>query len=192
MALNTYHDTVGAERIDAALGAVNDFGRVIACVMIPTSVVATPCPHLHNLVTKRSSMRGPIRANPEFGQASFLERQKNMQTWTKEGSIRSLIHETMGIERAAEGLIGIVEGKKHRKSAVEILKRILSSFFVSVFALTKGKGPRLQNATVLEFVHSYFNLYLSFRFYRIIVHSCVSSFLTIHLGGALLYIFLQE
>ena len=64
-------------------------------------------------------MRGFIVVDPEFSKAYVLEHQENMQRWIKEGSIRDLIHETVGIENAAEGLVGIFQGKNKGKALLK-------------------------------------------------------------------------
>ncbi|KAJ5819752.1 hypothetical protein N7474_005343 [Penicillium riverlandense] len=118
--LNIYYDNVGGEHLEASLDAMNDFGRIVACGMISDfSGAPYPIKNLHNIITKRLYMRGFIVADPELGQKYFLEHQNNMQNWIKEGSIRSLIHETVAIENAAEGLVGIFEGKNKGKALLK-------------------------------------------------------------------------
>ncbi|KAL2836991.1 hypothetical protein BJY01DRAFT_258495 [Aspergillus pseudoustus] len=115
--LNIYYDNVGGEHLQAALDALNDFGRIVACGMI--SDFSNPpyaVNNLHNVITKRLAMRGFIVSDPEFGPAYFVEHQKNMQKWIKEGSVRFLFHETVGIENAADGLVGIFQGKNKGKA----------------------------------------------------------------------------
>jgi hypothetical protein len=118
--LNIYYDNVGGEHLEASLDAMNDFGRIVACGMISDfSGAPYPIKNLHNIITKRLYMRGFIVADPEFGQKYFLEHQTNMQKWIKEGSIKSLIHETGAIDNAAEGLVGIFEGKNKGKALLK-------------------------------------------------------------------------
>lgn len=118
--LNIYYDNVGGEHLEAALDALNDFGRIVACGMISDfSGAPYLVKNLHNVIPKRLAMRGFIVVDPEFGPAYFEEHQKDMQRWIKEGSIRSLFHETVGIENAAEGLVGIFEGKNMGKALLK-------------------------------------------------------------------------
>ncbi|KAJ5679155.1 hypothetical protein N7462_007399 [Penicillium macrosclerotiorum] len=115
--LDIYYDNVGGEHLEAALDFMNPFGRIVACGMISDfSGAPHPIKNLHNLITKRLSMRGFIVSDPGFADAYLLEHQKNMQKWIKEGSIKSLIHETVGIGNAAKGLVGIFEGKNMGKA----------------------------------------------------------------------------
>ncbi|KAL6230962.1 hypothetical protein BDW75DRAFT_248252 [Aspergillus navahoensis] len=118
--LNIYYDNVGGEHLEAALDALNDFGRIVACGMISDfSGSPYPVKNLHNIITKRLAMRGFIVADPEFGQAYLIEHQRNMQKWIKEGAIQCLFHETVGIENAAEGLVGLFEGKNKGKALLK-------------------------------------------------------------------------
>ena len=118
--LDIYYDNVGGEHLEAALGAMNDYGRIVACGMISVLGGAPyPIKGLHNVIRKRLTMRGFIVSDEEFGRAYFLEHQTNMQKWIKEGSIRSLIHETVGIENAPDGLVGIFEGKNKGKALLK-------------------------------------------------------------------------
>ncbi|KAJ6087118.1 hypothetical protein N7467_006032 [Penicillium canescens] len=113
---NIYYDNVGGEHLEAALSAVNDFGRIVACGMISDfSSAPYPIKILDTVIANRLSMSGVIVADPDFGEEYFLVHQKNMQKWIKEGYIKSLIHETVGIDNAAEGLVGIFEGKNKGK-----------------------------------------------------------------------------
>ncbi|KAI2827945.1 hypothetical protein CBS133816_6032 [Aspergillus niger] len=62
---------------------------------------------------------GFIVADAEFGPAYFMEHQANVQRWIKDGSIKCLFHETVGVENAAEGLVGIFEGKNKGKALLK-------------------------------------------------------------------------
>jgi NADPH-dependent curcumin reductase CurA len=42
-----------------------------------------------------------------------------VQKWIKDGSFKTLIHETEGIENAAEGLVGIFYGKNLGKAVLK-------------------------------------------------------------------------
>ncbi|KAL3255951.1 hypothetical protein ABHI18_007922 [Aspergillus niger] len=118
--INIYYDNVGGDHLEAALDALNDFGRVVACGMI-SDVSGEPYPvkNIHAVITKRLYMQGFIVADAEFGPAYFMEHQANVQRWIKDGSIKCLFHETVGVENAAEGLVGIFEGKNKGKALLK-------------------------------------------------------------------------
>lgn len=118
--IDIYYDNVGGEHLEAALDALNNFGRIVACGMISDfSGAPYPVKNLHHVITKRLAMRGFIVADPEFSQAYFMEHQQNMQKWIKEGSIKCLFHETVGVENAAQGLVGIFQGKNKGKALLK-------------------------------------------------------------------------
>ncbi|CEL10130.1 hypothetical protein ASPCAL13255 [Aspergillus calidoustus] len=115
--LDIYYDDVGGEHLEAALDALNNFGRIVACGMISDfSGPPYPVKNLHNVITKRLAMRGFIVSDQEFGPAYSAEHQNKMQQWIMEGSIQCLFHETVGIEHAVEGLVGIFQGKNKGKA----------------------------------------------------------------------------
>ncbi|BCS27940.1 MDR family NADP-dependent oxidoreductase [Aspergillus puulaauensis] len=118
--IDIYYENVGGEHLEAALDALNNFGRIVACGMISDfSGVPYPVKNLHHVITKRLAMRGFIVADPEFNQAYSMEHQQNLQKWIKEGSIKCLFHETVGVENAAEGLVGIFQGKNKGKALLK-------------------------------------------------------------------------
>ncbi|ODM21939.1 hypothetical protein SI65_02783 [Aspergillus cristatus] len=93
--LNIYYDNVGGEHLEAALDAMNDFGRVVACGMIPDlNGGVYPISNLHNVIRRRISIRGFIVSDPGFADKYFLEHQNKMQRWIKEGSIKTLVCRT--------------------------------------------------------------------------------------------------
>jgi NADPH-dependent curcumin reductase CurA len=118
--LDIYYENVGGEHLEAALEAMNDFGRIVACGMI-SDLNGDPfyVKNIHKVITKRLNMRGFIVSDPGFADTYFLEHQQNLQSWIKEGSFKTLTHETIGIDNAAEGLLGIFQGKNKGKAVLK-------------------------------------------------------------------------
>lgn len=118
--LDIYYENVGGEQLEAALEAMNDFGRIVACGMI-SDLNGSPYPigNLHNVITKRLNIRGFIVSDPGFANAYFVEHQQNLQKWIKDDSFKTLTHETIGIDNAAEGLVGIFQGKNKGKAILK-------------------------------------------------------------------------
>ena len=54
-----------------------------------------------------------------MGDKYAADHQKNVQQWIKEGSFKPLIHETVGVDNAAEGLVGIFHGKNLGKAVLK-------------------------------------------------------------------------
>lgn len=65
-------------------------------------------------------MQGFIVSYPEFGPAYREEHQQKMQEWLADGSIRAKLHATEGIDHAAEGFVGMLEGKNFGKAVLKI------------------------------------------------------------------------
>ncbi|OBT61006.1 hypothetical protein VE03_09727 [Pseudogymnoascus sp. 23342-1-I1] len=118
--VDIYYENVGGEHLEAALNAMNNFGRVVFCGMI-SELNSAPYPiyNIHNVITKRLSMRGFIVSDTGFADAYLKEHQENVQKWIKEGSFKTLTHETVGIDNAAEGFVGIFKGTNMGKAVLK-------------------------------------------------------------------------
>ncbi|KAJ5925963.1 hypothetical protein N7454_007473 [Penicillium verhagenii] len=118
--LDIYYENVGGEHFEAALNAMNDFGRVVFCGMISQYNSAPyPITNLMHIVAKRITCRGFIVGDANMGPVYTKEHQKNVQQWIKDGSFKVLIHETEGIENSAQGLIDIYHGKNFGKAVLK-------------------------------------------------------------------------
>lgn len=118
--IDIYYENVGGEHLEAALEAINNFGRVVVCGMISQYNSAPyPIKNIAYVLTKRLTMRGFIVGDAGMGDKYTKEHQENVQKWIKDGSFRTLIHETEGIENAAEGLVGIFYGKNLGKAVLK-------------------------------------------------------------------------
>jgi NADPH-dependent curcumin reductase CurA len=65
-------------------------------------------------------MHGFLVGDEDFGPAYRQEHQENVQKWLAEGSIKAKLAVTEGIDRAAEGLVGMLEGKNFGKALLKI------------------------------------------------------------------------
>lgn len=118
--IDIYYENVGGEHLEAALDAMNNFGRVVVCGMISQYNSAPyPITNIHQVLVKRIAMRGFIVFDPDMGPIHTKEHQKNVQKWIKDGSFKVLMHETEGIDNAAEGLVGIFYGKNKGKAVLK-------------------------------------------------------------------------
>ncbi|KAJ5091251.1 hypothetical protein NUU61_006121 [Penicillium alfredii] len=118
--LDIYYENVGGEHLEAALDAMKNFGRVVVCGLISQYNSAPyPIANIHNVLVKRLTMRGFIVGDPGMGDVHTKEHQQRVQKWIKEGSFKVLIHETVGIDNAAEGLVGIFYGKNKGKAVLK-------------------------------------------------------------------------
>lgn len=118
--IDIYYENVGGEHLEAALNAMKNFGRVVVCGLISQYNSAPyPITNIHNVLVKRITMRGFIVGDADMGPIYTKEHQERVQKWIKEGSFKVLIHETEGIDNAAEGLVGIFYGKNKGKAVLK-------------------------------------------------------------------------
>ncbi|KAJ5649037.1 uncharacterized protein N7484_002760 [Penicillium longicatenatum] len=118
--IDIYYENVGGEHLEAALDALNNFGRAVVCGMISQYNSAPyPISNLINIVAKRLTLRGFIVGDANMGPVYTKEHQENVQKWIKDGSFKVLIHETEGIDNAAQGLIDIYHGKNMGKAVLK-------------------------------------------------------------------------
>lgn len=122
--IDIYYENVGGEHFEAALDALNNFGRIVACGMIsqynkpPAEQYGVR--NLMNIVAKRLKIRGFIVGDENMGPRYAAEHQKNVQKWIHEGTYKPQMSVTKGIDDAAEGLLGLFEGKNFGKAVLEI------------------------------------------------------------------------
>ena len=122
--VDIYYDNVGGEQLEAAIAKMNQHGRIIACGMISQYNLPPDqrygVKNLFLTVTQRLTMRGFIVGDPDMGPKHAKEHQEKMQKWLAEGSIKAKLHITEGIDKAAEGLIGMFEGHNFGKAVLKV------------------------------------------------------------------------
>ncbi|KAH8906458.1 NAD(P)-binding protein [Coniochaeta sp. PMI_546] len=122
--IDIYFENVGGEQLEAVLEVMNQHGRIAACGMIsgynqkPEERYGVT--NLFYIITKRLVIEGFIVSDKEFGPAYAKEHQEKLQKWLAEGSVKAKLHVTEGIDKAAEGLVGIFEGKNFGKAVLKI------------------------------------------------------------------------
>lgn len=124
--IDIYYENVGGEQLESALNHMNNWGRIVACGMISQYNLPFEKQYgvkgLVNIVAKRLDFRGFIVGDPAFGPKWKAEHVKNVSKWLKEGSFKTLMSETMGMEKSAEGLVGIFRGENFGKAVLKIKK----------------------------------------------------------------------
>lgn len=122
--IDIYFENVGGEHLDAALEAMNNFGRIVACGMIsqynlkPSEGYGVKNAML--IVVKRIRLQGFIVLDESFGPRYSAEHQKNVQKWLHDGSFKAKISVTDGIDNSIEGLLGLLQGKNFGKAVLKI------------------------------------------------------------------------
>lgn len=65
-------------------------------------------------------MQGFLVGTPGFGPDYFQEHQEKLSSWLADGTFKSKLHFTDGIDKAAEGFVDMLEGKNFGKAILSI------------------------------------------------------------------------
>ncbi|WEW54722.1 hypothetical protein PRK78_000145 [Emydomyces testavorans] len=121
--IDIYYENVGGEHLEAAINSMKDFGRIVACGMISQYNLKPedqyPIKNLLMVVSKRLSIRGFIVSDPGMGDKWSKEHRERVSQWIKEGSFKPMISETVGIDNAAKGLVGLFKGENFGKAVLK-------------------------------------------------------------------------
>ncbi|KAF4637458.1 hypothetical protein G7Y89_g605 [Cudoniella acicularis] len=122
--IDIYYENVGGEQLQAALDAMNQHGRVIACGMISQynkqEGERYGVTNLIHIVLKRLTIRGFIVGDKDMGPRYFEELNKNVAKWLHDGSFQGKMSVTDGINNAPEGFVGMLAGKNFGKAVLKI------------------------------------------------------------------------
>lgn len=122
--IDIYYENVGGEQLEAALDALNPFGRIIACGMISQYNAKPgeqyPIRNLMHVVGKRLTIRGFIVGDEAMGPKHADEHREKLQKWLSEGSIKAKLHTTVGIDNAVDGFLGMLKGENFGKAVLQI------------------------------------------------------------------------
>ena len=118
--LDIYFDNVGGSQLEAAIGQMNNFGRVIVCGMISfynDPKKPTGPANFIQIVSKRLTMRGFIVTDHTKQYPGFIAEVGGL---IRSGAVRW--EETIidGLERAPEALIGLFDGNNMGKMLVRL------------------------------------------------------------------------
>lgn len=118
--IDVYFDNVGGDHLEAAIGALNDFGRVAECGMISQYNNAKPEPGPRNmfmLVSKRLRLEGFIVADRMHVQDQF---RADVGEWLREGKISYRETVVDGLRSAPDAFLGLMRGENTGKMLVKI------------------------------------------------------------------------
>ena len=124
LGIDIYYDNVGGEQLDAALDRMNKYGRLVECGMISGYNDNHPSErygvkNLMNVIIKSLTMRGFIVSDEDM-MAYFPEHQKNVSAWLNDGSLKTALHESVGMKEAANACIGVLKGENFGKAVLKI------------------------------------------------------------------------
>ncbi|CAK7263945.1 hypothetical protein SEPCBS119000_000738 [Sporothrix epigloea] len=123
--IDIYFENVGGDHMEAALQNMNVHGRVAVCGVIgdynkKSGESKTGIKDLFRFVQKRIRLQGFLVGDADFGPKYAAEHQKHIQQWMHEGSFKSKLSVTEGIDNAAESLAGLLEGRNFGKAVLKI------------------------------------------------------------------------
>lgn len=118
--VDVYFENVGGEHLQAALNAMNPFGRIAACGMISTYNDAEPVPGPNNLmliVGKKVRINGFIVFDHNDMREDFL---RDMSGWIESGRIRARESVVEGLENAVDAFLALFSGDNFGKMVVKL------------------------------------------------------------------------
>ncbi len=118
--IHVYFDNVGGDHLEAALGNMANFGRIVACGMISLYNATEPPPgprNMANFVTRRLRMQGFIVSDHWDRMPAFVQ---DMAGWIREGKIHWEQTVVEGIEHAPDAFIGLFRGENLGKMLVKL------------------------------------------------------------------------
>ncbi len=118
--IDLYFDNVGGPTLEAALAALRQNGRVVACGAISQYNATEPAPGPRNLflvVTRRLRIEGFIVSDHNDRMPAFLA---ETAPWVRAGEIRYRETVVDGIENAPEAFIGLLAGDNIGKMLVRV------------------------------------------------------------------------
>jgi NADPH-dependent curcumin reductase CurA len=118
--IDIYFDNVGGDHLEAAIGALRTYGRVVACGSISRYNDAEPSPGPRNMfmvVTKRLRIEGFIIRDhyDRFGEFA-----REAAEWVRDGRLRYRETVVDGIENAPKAFLGLLRGENIGKMLVKV------------------------------------------------------------------------
>lgn len=118
--IDVYFDNVSGDHLEAAIGALHNYGRVVACGSISryNDVEPTSGPrNMFMVVTKRLKLQGYIINDHYDRFPAFLEIATG---WVRDGRLRYRETVIDGIENAPDAFVGLLRGENVGKMLVKV------------------------------------------------------------------------
>ena len=118
--IDIYFDNVSGDHLEAAIGAMRTYGRVVACGSISRYNDAEPAPGPRNMfmvVTKRLRLEGYIISDhyDRFGEFA-----RQAAEWYRDGRLKYRETVVDGIENAPKAFLGLLRGENIGKMLVKV------------------------------------------------------------------------
>jgi NADPH-dependent curcumin reductase CurA len=118
--IDVYFDNVGGELLEAALSALREHGRIIACGAISGYNAEAPLPgpsNLFNMITKRLTMKGMVVRDWLDRQGDF---EKEVGGYFRAGKLKHKETVAEGIDQAVDAFLGLFHGQNTGKMVVKL------------------------------------------------------------------------
>jgi len=118
--IDVYFDNVGGDHLEAAIGAMRTYGRIVACGSISryNDVEGAAGPrNMFMVVTKRLRMQGYIISDHYDRFPEFFARARE---WVRDGRLRYRETVIEGIENAPRAFVGLLRGENLGKMLVRV------------------------------------------------------------------------
>jgi NADPH-dependent curcumin reductase CurA len=118
--IDIYFDNVGGDHLEAAIGALRAYGRIVGCGSISRYNDAEPTPGPRNMfmvVTKRLRLQGYIITD-HFDRFGDFAREAS--EWVRDGRLRYRETVVEGIENAPKAFLGLLRGENIGKMLVKV------------------------------------------------------------------------
>ena len=117
--IDIYFDNVGGDHLEAAIGALRNRGRIVACGSMSRYDGGEPTAprNLFMVVTKRLRLEGFLISDHLDRFPEFLARA---QDWVREGRLRYRETVIEGIENAPSAFLGLLRGESIGKMVVKV------------------------------------------------------------------------
>ena len=111
--IDIYFENVGGEHLEAALDVMNQSGRIVGCGMVSQYNNETPygVKSLYQVILKRLRFEGFLASDEEFVGPWKEEHLRRSTDMLRQGSLKVFTTEVVGVERAAEGFVGMLKGQ---------------------------------------------------------------------------------
>ncbi|MGV9344316.1 NADP-dependent oxidoreductase [Streptomyces spiralis] len=118
--IDVYFDNVGGDHLEAAIGSLNQGGRIAICGMISVYNVTEPAPgprNLARLIQTRGRIEGFLVGDHYDLQPEFV---REVGPWVRSGELKYRETVVEGVENTLEAFLGVLRGDNTGKMIVKL------------------------------------------------------------------------
>ena len=117
--IDVYFENVGGDVLRAVMTQLNQNARIPLCGLISeyNAIESTPGPNLRPLLFNRALIKGFIVSDHMARMGDFL---RDCGAWVREGRLKYREDVVIGLEKAPEAFIGLLQGKNFGKLLVRV------------------------------------------------------------------------